>query len=81
MGTNQKRADNVVFNTGVIRSGLCSLTLAATRKINYDGTRVLSASVCSMSAHPKLISSSVREWEIDLPWLVNGRAGIGALAD
>lgn len=64
----------------MIRSGLCPFTLAATEKINYDGARVLSASVCSVSAHPKLISRSAKEREMDLPWLVSGSAGFGALA-
>lgn len=80
MWANRKGADTVVCNTGVIRSGLCPFTLAATKKINYDGARVLSASVCSVSARPKLISSSAKEWEMDLPSLVSGSAGIGALA-
>lgn len=64
----------------MIGSGLCPFTLAATEKINYDGARVLSASVCSLSARPKLISSSAKEREMDLPWLVSGSAGIGAPA-
>lgn len=80
MWANEMRADTVARNTGVIRSGLCRFTLAATKKINYDGARVLSARVCSVSARPELISSSAREREMDLPWLVSGSAGTGALA-